>query len=453
MRPEIFKAYDVRGLVPEELDAGGAEAIGRAIARYLGSQGSVIVGRDMRESGVALRAALVAGLRSEGMAVIDIGRVATPMLYFATTLTAAAGGVMVTASHNPADYNGLKVCAASACPVGLESGLNEIRDLAFALESEEPGPPRADESKRDVSQPYFDSLLALFPACPPVHLVVDAGNGIAGEAVSGLLERLPLRTTRLYFEPDGTFPNHEADPLKPENLRDLQRAVLDGGADLGLAFDGDGDRAVFVDELGEPIAADLMTAFLADVVLERGLLGSAAGATLVHDLRSSRVVAETIRARGAEPVRSRVGHAFMKQSMRDSGACFGGELSGHYYFRFPAGYVADDATAALLLLLQAIELRGLPLSRLWQPYRSYVQSGEINRTVADVKTTLSRVRDAYPDAEVDELDGLTLTFADWWFNLRPSNTEPLLRLNLEAPTRPEMVARREQVLRLIDATG
>ena len=453
MRPEIFKAYDIRGLVPEELDAAGAGAIGRAIARYLGSPGSVVVGRDMRESGLELRAALVAGLRSEGMDVIDIGRVATPMLYFATTLTEAAGGVMVTASHNPAGYNGLKVCAANAIPVGLESGLGEIRDAAFAIETEVPGPPRADESERDLKQRYFDSLLALFPACPPIKLVVDAGNGIAGEAVSGLLERLPLRTTRLYFEPDGTFPNHEADPLRPENLRDLQRAVLDTGADLGLAFDGDGDRAVFVDELGEPIPADLMTALLADVVLERSLLGATPGARVVHDLRSSRVVGETVRARGALPVRSRVGHAFMKQSMREAGACFGGELSGHYYFSFPAGYIADDATAALLLLLQALELRGLPLSRLWQPYRSYVQSGEINRKVADVNATLSRVRGAYPDAEVDELDGLTLVFADWWFNLRPSNTEPLLRLNLEAPTRDEMVARCERILGLIEGAG
>ncbi len=210
---------------------------------------------------------------------------------------------------------------------------------------------------------------------------------------------------------------------------------------------------MFVDERGESIPADLMTALLADVVLEHGLLGAAPGAKVVHDLRSSRVVGETVRARGAEPVRSRVGHAFMKQSMREAGACFGGELSGHYYFRFPAGYIADDATAALLLLLQALEFRGLPLSRLWQPYRSYVQSGEINRKVADVKSTLSRVRGAYPDAEVDELDGLTMTFADWWFNLRPSNTEPLLRLNLESSTRSEMVARREQILRLIDAAG
>ena len=274
MRPEIFKAYDVRGLVPEELDAAGAEAIGRAIARYLGSRGSVVVGRDMRESGVELRASLAAGLRSEGMAVIDIGRVATPMLYFATTLTEAAGGVMVTASHNPAGYNGLKVCAANACPG--RTRVRSERDPRHGLRARERGAGgssgRRVEAGR-LKQPYFDSLLALFPACPPVRLVVDAGNGIAGEAVSGLLERLPLRTTRLYFEPDGTFPNHEADPLKPENLRDLQRAVLDEGADLGLAFDGDGDRAVFVDELGESIPADLMTALLADVVLERGLLG------------------------------------------------------------------------------------------------------------------------------------------------------------------------------------
>jgi phosphomannomutase len=451
MQPEIFKAYDVRGLFPEELDAEAARAIGRSIARHLGGSGSAVVGRDMRESGLELRASLVGGLRSEGVGVIDVGRVSTPMLYFATAITGAVGGVMITASHNPAAYNGLKICSVNAVPIGLESGLARIRDLAFELEGREMGPPNAGESREDVSQRYFDSLLELFPACPGVHLVIDAGNGIAGEAVAGLLERLPLKTTRLYFEPDGSFPNHEADPMRPENLQDLQRVVLEQGADLGVAFDGDGDRAVFVDERGEPIPADLMTALLTDVVLEQGLLGAGPGARIIHDLRSSRVVAETARARGAEPVRSRVGHAFMKECMLRVGGCFGGELSGHYYFRFPAGYIADDAAAAALLLLQALALRDAPLSTLWQPYRRYAQSGEINRQVKDVEATLSHVRGSYADAEIDELDGLTVAYTDWWFNLRPSNTEPLLRLNLEAATRDEMMARCEKVLALIDA--
>ncbi len=453
MKREIFKAYDVRGLFPEELDADAAGAIGRAIARHLGRRGSVVVGRDMRASGLELRASLVAALRGEGMEVIDVGRVATPMVYFATAITGAEGGVMITASHNPAAYNGLKICSRGAVPIGLESGLREVRDLAFELEGEELPPPRAGERHEDVSQRYFDSLLALFSAPSELHAVIDAGNGIAGEAISGLLARLPLKTTRLYFEPDGDFPNHEADPLKPENLRDLQAAVLERGADLGVAFDGDGDRAVFVDERGEAIAADLMTAMLADVVLEQGLLGAGRGAKIVHDLRSSRVVAETIRARGGEPVRSRVGHAFMKESMRRVGGCFGGELSGHYYFRFPAGYIADDAAAAMLLLLQVLDLRGGPLSRLWQPYRRYVQSGEINRPASDLNVTLSRVRDAYSDGDIDELDGLSVAYTDWWFNLRPSNTESLLRLNLEAPTQDEMVARRDHILSLIDAAA
>lgn len=451
MRPEIFKAYDIRGLFPEELDAEAAEAIGRSIARHLGGRGSAVIGRDMRESGLELRASLVGGLRSEGVGVIDVGRLSTPMLYFATAVTGAIGGVMITASHNPSAYNGLKVCSANAVPIGLESGLDRIRDLAFELEGQELGPPRAGESREDVSQRYFDSLLELFPTCPRLHLAIDAGNGIAGEAVSGLLERLPVKTTRLYFEPDGNFPNHEADPMRPENLQDLQRAVLEQGADLGVAFDGDGDRAVFVDERGEPIPADLMTALLSDVVLECGLLGAGPGSRIIHDLRSSRIVAETVRARGAEPVRSRVGHAFMKECMRRVGGCFGGELSGHYYFRFPAGYIADDAAAATLLLLQALALRDAPLSTLWQPYRRYTQSGEINRQVDDVDATLSHVRASYADAEIDELDGLTVAYTDWWFNLRPSNTEPLLRLNLEAATSDEMVAQREKLLALIDA--
>jgi phosphomannomutase len=279
--------------------------------------------------------------------------------------------------------------------------------------------------------------------------VIDAGNGIAGEAISGLLEQLPLRVKRLYFEPDGSFPNHEADPLKAENLVDLQREVIASGADLGVALDGDGDRAVFVDERGEAIPADLMTALLADVVLEQGLLGAGPGAHVVHDLRSSRSVGEAIRARGATPVRSRVGHAFMKARMRECGGCFGGELSGHYYFRFPAGYVADDGAAAVMLLLQALDLRKRPLSELWRPFRRYSQSGEVNSKVADVGAALARVRRAFADGQADELDGLTVEYPDWWFNLRPSNTEPLLRLNVEAPGAAELAERSEKLLALI----
>ena len=353
MDPAIFKAYDVRGLYPEQLDAAAASAIGLALAETWG-EGRVVVGRDMRASGEVLLDALVGSLRGRGVNVIDIGRVATPMLYFATRALEADGGVMITASHNPAAYNGLKLCGRAAVPIGIESGLARIRDRALELHGKSPGRARAELERTDIRAAYYASLLEMFPARPRLSLVVDAGNGIAGEALSGLLDQLPLRTGRLFFEPDGRFPNHEADPLKRENLRDLQREVSARSADLGLALDGDGDRAVFVDEAGDPVPADLMTALLAEVVLEEGLLRSGPGSRLVYDLRSSRVVAETIRAHASVAVRSRVGHAFMKARMREQDACFGGELSGHYYFRFPSGYVADDAAAALLLVLSAL---------------------------------------------------------------------------------------------------
>jgi phosphomannomutase len=448
MKPGIFKAYDIRGLVPQELDARGALAIGRAFARKLGP-GSVAVGFDMRESAQALREAFVAGLRGEGADVVDIGRVATPILYYATTVLGAVGGAMITASHNPGGYNGFKLCGPSAVPIGSESGLREIRDVALALEHESAPPARGTLRREDVKARYHASLLALFPARPRLRAVIDAGNGIAGEAYAGLLDQLPLDVTRLYFEPDGAFPNHEADPLKLENLADLQRAVIANRADLGIAFDGDGDRAVFVDETGEAIPADLMTALFCDVILERKLLGAGPGAAMLYDLRSSRIVPETIRARGARPIRGRVGHAFMKAVMRESGACFGGELSGHYYFRLPPGYIADDGAAAMLLLLQAIDARAQPLSEMWRPYRRYRQSGEINRRVADVPAMLARVRAVYDGGEADELDGLTVTYTDWWFNLRPSNTEPLLRLNLEAADDAQLAAKRDALLALI----
>jgi phosphomannomutase len=449
LRAAIFKAYDIRGLVPEELDVDAALAIGRAFARRL-KAGPIVVGRDMRESGIELRAAFVRGLRAEGADVIDVGRVSTPMLYFATCALSAAGGAMITASHNPGAYNGIKLCAERARPIGIESGLLEIRDLALVLGAGARGAARGSERREDVSQRYRDSLLALFPARPRLRVAVDCGNGIAGEANRALLAALPLELERLYFDPDGSFPNHEADPMKLENLRDLRAAVRRSGAALGVAFDGDGDRAVFVDERGEPVPADLMTALLAATAFDHALLGAGPGAHVVFDLRSSRVVPQTIEHKGGVAVRSRVGHAFMKAAMRESGACFGGELSGHYYFRFPAGYVADDGAAAMLLALQALELGARPLSGLWQRFRIYAQSGEINRSVADLEATLERVRRAFPDGRADTLDGLTVSFDDWWFNLRPSNTEPLLRLNLEAPNRAEVDRHLSHLLGLIE---
>ncbi|NRA02542.1 MAG: phosphomannomutase/phosphoglucomutase [Myxococcales bacterium] len=449
MNPSIFKAYDIRGVVPEDLDAEAARAIGIGIARFLGA-GRIAVGADMRESGRALRGALVAGLCGEGREVVDVGRLATPMLYFASTALDAAGGVMITASHNPGRYNGFKVCGARAIPVGIETGLAEIQGVAEQVLRAAPAPARGSVRRESVARDYVRSLLELFPARPRLRVVLDAGNGIAGEAIEGLLSALPLEVDRLYFEPDGSFPNHEADPLKPENLVDLQAAVGERRADLGVAFDGDGDRAVFVDERGAAVPADLMTALFVGSIFEHGLLGAKQGDPVVYDLRSSRVVAETVRSHGSEPVRCRVGHAFMKARMREQNAPFGGELSGHYYFRFPSGYVADDAAAAFMLMLETLDRSRRPLSELWRPFQVYSQSGELNRRVSDLPGTLARVRGAFLEGEADELDGLTVQFEDWWFNLRPSNTEPLLRLNVEAPSEPEMLERRDQLLSLIE---
>ena len=449
MNSSIFKAYDIRGVFPDDLDADAARAIGIGVARLLGA-GSVSVGVDMRESGRLLYEALVAGLCGEGREVIGVGRVSTPMLYFASTVLEAAGGVMITASHNPGRYNGFKVCGPRARPVGIETGLAEIQAVAEQVLEAPPAPARGSVRRESVARDYVRSLLDLFPARPHLRVVLDAGNGIAGEAIEGLLSALPLDVERLFFEPDGSFPNHEADPLKPENLVDLQNAVRECGADLGVAFDGDGDRAVFVDESGTAVPADLTTALFVGSILEHGLLGAKQGDPVVYDLRSSRVVAETVSQHGSKAVRCRVGHAFMKARMREQNAPFGGELSGHYYFRFPYGYVADDGAAAFMLMLETLDRSGRPLSELCRPFRVYSQSGEVNRRVSDLPGTLARVRDAFPDGEVDELDGLTVQFADWWFNLRPSNTEPLLRLNVEAPSEHEMLERRDQVLSLIE---
>jgi phosphomannomutase len=446
--PAIFKAYDIRGLYPEALDGAAARAIGRAFARHLGG-GPVVIGRDMRESGRVLREEAIAALRAEGAEVIDVGRVSTPMLYFATTRLGARGGAMITASHNPGAYNGFKLCRERAIPIGIESGLREIRDLAREIGTGPAPAPRAGLREVAISADYRAHLLDVFRARPRLRVVIDAGNGIAGEAIDPLLAELPLAIERLFFDPDGTFPNHEADPLKSENLRDLVREVRRTRADLGVAFDGDGDRAVFVDETGEPVPADLTTALFAKTLFGAGLLGATRGTPIVYDLRSSRVVPESIAALGGKPIRSRVGHAFMKHVMREEGAVFGGELSGHYYFRFPEGYVADDAAAAFLLMLSVLERERRPLSALARPLARYAQSGEVNRRVPDVAAAIARVRAAFPGGAADELDGLTVHFDDWWFNLRPSNTEPLLRLNVEAGDPDAMASRRDAILAAI----
>jgi phosphomannomutase len=438
----IFKAYDVRGVVPDELDAAVAYRVGRAAARFLG-EGPLVVGRDARLSSPELFRELLRGIGEEGFDAIDLGLVSTPMLYFAVDHLGARGGVMITASHNPSQYNGFKICREHAIPIGETTGLKEIEEIAGRLAGGD-GPVSRRGSVRgvDVREPYVDHVLAIGGGCPALRVAIDCGNGMAAVGLEPLLERLDLRVERLYFEPDGTFPNHEADPLKPENLRDVRKAVSRVGADFGVAFDGDADRAVFVDDAGEPVPSDLMTGLLA-----RYRLRKQGGGCVLYDLRSSRATAEEIEAAGGRAEMCRVGHSFVKAQMRDVGAIFAGELSGHFYFRFSPTLVADDGIAAFVALLDVLAGEGQPLSRLVAPLRRYASSGEINRRVEDTDALLAAIESEHADAdEISHLDGLLVRYKDWWFNLRPSNTEPVLRLNLEADTPALMEEKRDALL-------
>jgi phosphomannomutase len=441
----IFKAYDIRGVVPDELDAGMARRIGSAAARHIGAS-SLALGRDARASSPELFAALVEGVTAAGVEVVDLGLVSTPMVYYAVETLGAGGGIMLTASHNPPRYNGFKICREHAIPIGEASGLLEIERLA---RSDAPSPvARPGRVRReDVCAGYVEHVLRVGPGRPRLRVAIDCGNGMAGVALEPLLERLDLEVERLYFEPDGTFPNHEADPLKRENLRDVCEAVQRSGADFGVAFDGDADRAVFVDDAAEPVASDLVTALLAREMLRRH-----PGGTVLYDLRSSRVTAEEVEAAGGVAEMCRVGHSFVKARMRERGAIFAGELSGHFYFRFSPTLVADDGIAAFVAMLDVLASEKRPLSQLVAPLRRYAASGEINRRVADVPALLRKIEAEHADApEVSHLDGLLVRYPDWWFNLRPSNTEPVLRLNLEADSEEQMVKRRDALLAMIEA--
>jgi len=435
----LFKAYDIRGLVPSQLGPQDARRIGRAVSRFFGGA-PIAVGRDARTHSPALRDALVTGLTEAGSDVVDLGLVATPMLYFGVDHLKVGGGVMVTASHNPAEYNGFKVCGAHAVPVGEASGLREIERLAG--EDAPPSGRSGSATEATVTAAYVEQLLAMSELRPALHAVLDCGNGMAGVGLEPLLEKLPLRTERLYFEPDGRFPNHPADPLPAENLEDLRREVRRSGADFGAAFDGDGDRAIFVDERAEPISADLVTALLARSALRR-----TPGGKVLYDLRSSRVTAEEIRAAGGVPEMCRVGHSFVKAQMRETGAIFAGELSGHFYFRFSDTLVADDGSAALLALLDVLGRERRPLSELVAPLLRYAASGEISRRVGDPPALLAAIEAEHRGkARISHLDGLLVQYPDWWFNLRPSNTEPVLRLNLEADDRAVMERERDRLV-------
>jgi phosphomannomutase len=437
----IFKAYDIRGVTPDDLDADDAHRIGRATARFIGAD-SLAVGRDARQSSPALFEALVRGVTDEGVDIVDLGLVSTPMLYYAVEHFRVGGGIMITASHNPAQYNGFKICREHAIPIGEASGLGDIEQLASHVAEEPPRATRGSVHSVDVRDGYADHALSAGSGRPQLKVAIDCGNGMASVGLDPVLKRLDLEVERLYFEPDGTFPNHEADPLKTENLRDLVAAVQRVGADFGVAFDGDADRAVFVDEKGVPISSDLMTGLLA-----RRQLHKNPGGRVLYDLRSSRVTAEEIEAAGGTAEMCRVGHSFVKAQMRKVGAIFAGELSGHFYFRFSPTLVADDGVAAFMSVLDLLDAENRPLSDLVAPLKRYSASGEINCQVEDVETVLTSVESEHADApDISHLDGLLVRYPDWWFNLRPSNTEPVLRLNLEANTEAEMIERRDALL-------
>ena len=434
----IFKAYDVRGIYPDEIDESIARRIGNAFVAFTGSA-RVLVGRDARPSSEPLVAAFIEGALIAGADVVDLGLASTDLCYFAAG-SLEAPAAMFTASHNPAAYNGVKMCRSGASPIGQDTGLAEIKAMVAGGLLERAEDPGRTE-RRDLL-PAFVAHVHSFvdlDALAPIRVVADTANGVGGLIVPAVFSGLPMELTMLYGELDGTFPNHPADPTTVENLKDLQRAVLDADAGIGLAFDGDADRVVLVDDQGQPVSGSTTTAILAASILARN-----PGEQVVHNLICSKAVPEVVREAGGTPIRTRVGHSFIKQVMAETGAVFGGEHSAHYYFR--DNYRADSGIIAALLVLEQLSKTNISLSQLRIPYERYAMSGEINTRVDDPLAVIEHVADAYSDAQQDRLDGLTVDLGDWWFNLRPSNTEPLLRLNLEAPDRAACDARTAEVL-------
>ena len=442
----IVKAYDIRGTTPNEMNDDVAFALGVAFADFVNAP-MVIVARDMRVTGEALSASFSLGVTSRGVNVLNLGLASTDLVYFAAG-TLDAPGAMFTASHNPAEYNGIKFCLSGARPVGIDTGLASIRDAAKAvLAGNGPGTAdvRGSVSTRDMLDEFADHVVSFIDvdALVPMKVVADTANGMGGLIVPVVFARLPMIELEvMYPELDGSFPNHPADPIQPANQRDLQARVTSGGFDIGLAFDGDADRVFVVDEKGRGLSGSTTTAILAAAVLRTN-----PGATVLHNLICSRSVAEVIRESGGVPVRTQVGHSNIKQVMAETGAVFGGEHSAHYYFL--DNYRADSGIIATMFMLQELSRAKMPLSQLRQPFERYEASGEINTSVSDAHVVMAAVADAYKAHPQDWVDGLTVDCGDWWFNLRPSNTEPLLRLNLEAATRAECDDRVVEVLSLV----
>ena len=438
----IFKAYDIRGTTPDQLDAGVARAVGEAFAVFVtgqpGGARRVLVGRDMRPSGVELAAAFADGVRAHGIDVVDLGLTSTDLVYFAAGQLDAPGA-MFTASHNPAQYNGMKLCLSGARPIGEDSGLADIKAMAATGVPAHDGPLGGLESL-DLLGAFADHVRSFIDldALRPLKVVADTANGMGGLVVPAVFAGLPVDLEVLFGELDGTFPNHPADPIQPENLRDLQARVVEVGADVGLAFDGDADRVFLVDETGSPLSGSATTAIVAAAVLDKH-----PGATILYNCICSKAVPEVVRERGGTPVRTKVGHSFIKAVMAETGAAFGGEHSAHYYFR--DNWRADSGSIAALMVLEQLGKAGVSLSELRRPFDRYAASGEINSKVEDPAAVIERVAAAYSSEDQDRLDGLTVDLGDWWFNLRPSNTEPLLRLNLEAADRASCEARVDEV--------
>lgn len=423
--PDIFKSYDIRGTVPDQLNPETARLIGRALAVEIDGA-SIAVGRDMREHSEELAEALIGGLTESGCNVIDIGLVSTDALYYAVDHLNCDGGVMVTASHNPPEYNGFKLCRSEAQPLSKSDGIERMQDTIEMDDFYHDREPGSRESQ-DILPTFVEHVLSFIntDALKPFTIVVDAGNGMAGAVLPAVFAHLPLKLIPMYFELDGTFPHHPASPIEPENLSDLQQRVLEEKADFGVAFDGDADRMFLVDENARPLGGDVVTMLVAKSLLQKN-----PGASILYNLICSRAVPEVIERYGGRPVRTPVGHSLIKPMMKSEQALFGGEHSGHFYFQKNA--YADSGLIAMLLAIEVVSEAGKPLSKLVAELDPYFRSGEINVRVRNIPKTIEKVVKEYQDARIDYTDGVTVSFEDWWFNVRPSNTEPLLRLNVEA---------------------
>jgi phosphomannomutase len=427
----IFKSYDIRGKVGTELNAKSVNDIARAFADYLPVAGTVAVGRDMRPDSANLASAFIEGLQAQGRDVIDIGMVTSDMIYFAVGKYNLAGGAVITASHNPGADNGIKLYRDQVTPVGLDSGLDKIRDAAMSGRFKEAAEIPGTVTPRDITDDWVAHCLTFVKGLQPFHIAIDAGNGMAGAILPHILPRLPLKVQEMYFEPDGTFPNHEANPQKVENLKDLMREVKENAYDFGIAFDGDGDRAAFIDDMARPVlGSDLIS------IVARYYLKKYPGSSVVHDVRTSRSTKELVSKWGGVPVRTKAGRVYIGAKLREIGAPFGGETTGHLFFK--ENFDADSGLIAALVAMQALSDSHRKLSELVDEYHMYVMGPEINMEVADPQSALIRLREAFSDGEQDQLDGLTVNYADRWFNVRASNTEPVMRLNAEARSQRDL---------------